>query len=118
MFFLDVGASQNPCDETYAGPAAFSDPESRALADYFTARKESIKVFFAFHSYGQYILTPFGYTKDPANNAAQLMQVGNAGAAAIRIPFGTEYSVGSTADILCKIKSNLLVLNNFCKILT
>lgn len=99
---IDVGASQDPCSETYAGPAPFSDPESRALADFFIARQDQIKVFFAFHSYGQYLLLPFGYTDERAENYEQLLQVGNAGANAIRQRFGTEYTVGSSADVLCK----------------
>lgn len=73
---LGVGASDNPCSETHAGPVAFSDPESRALRDFYEARKDDIKVYLAFHSYGQYILSPWGYTYDHVHNYDQLMQIG------------------------------------------
>lgn len=63
---------------------------------------DEIKVFITFHSYGQYILTPFAYTLEPAANYEQLKQVGNAGADAIRQRYGTEYVVGSSAEVLCK----------------
>lgn len=36
-------ASSDPCHETYAGPKAFSEPETRAIADYILANKKSIK---------------------------------------------------------------------------
>lgn len=100
-----MGATDNPCDEIYAGPRAFSEPEARVVADFFIARKNEIKIYLAFHSYGQYVLAPFGYTKEKANNYAQLMQIGNAAAAAIKERYNTEYTVGSTADVLCKFLS-------------
>jgi len=98
--WMRVGASDNPCSETHAGPRAFSDPESRALRDFYEARKADISVYLALHSYGQYILSPFGYTLDRADNYDQLMQIGNAAASAIRQRYGTEYTVGSTAEVL------------------
>lgn len=68
-----------------------------------TAHIDEIKVFITFHSYGQYILTPFAYTLDPAENYEQLKQVGNAGADAIRQRYGTNYVVGSSSEVLCKV---------------
>ena len=38
------GASGDPCDETYYGPKAFSEPETRAIRNFIMARKESMKV--------------------------------------------------------------------------
>ncbi|XP_037037661.1 zinc carboxypeptidase-like [Bradysia coprophila] len=98
--WMSVGASDNPCSETFGGPVAFSDPESRALRDFYVERKEDIKVYLAFHSYGQYILSPWGYTYDHVHNYDQLMQIGNAAADAIRVRYGTNYTVGSTAETL------------------
>jgi carboxypeptidase A4 len=39
-----LGASKNPCDETYAGSAAFSEPESKAIQDYVTSKGKIFKV--------------------------------------------------------------------------
>lgn len=72
-----VGASDNPCSETHAGPVAFSDPESTALKAFYEERKDEIQVYLAFHSYGQYILSPWGYTYDHVHNYDQLMQIGD-----------------------------------------
>lgn len=52
------GASKNPCSQTYPGLAAFSEPETKALAD-FIKSFDSIKVYLSFHSYGQMILYPY-----------------------------------------------------------
>lgn len=37
------GASLDPCHETYAGPRAFSEPETKAMADYILANKKDIR---------------------------------------------------------------------------
>lgn len=42
------GASTNPCSETYAGPNAFSEPESRLLSEYLTSLPR-LSAYFAFH---------------------------------------------------------------------
>lgn len=46
---------------------------------------------------------PFGYTHNKVENYDQQKQVGNAAAEAIRKWYGTDYKVGSTAELLCKI---------------
>jgi len=98
--WMSVGASDNPCSETFAGPVPMSDPESLALKAFYEERKDHINVYLAFHSYGQYILSPWGYTLDHVGNYDELMQIGNAAAEAIRVRYGTEYTVGSTAETL------------------
>jgi hypothetical protein len=47
------GASDYPCDETYAGEEAFSEVENRNLRDFATAHREHIKLYLTFHSYGE-----------------------------------------------------------------
>lgn len=39
-----VGASSRPCDETYAGPHAFSELETQAIGKYLLDNKDKIKV--------------------------------------------------------------------------
>lgn len=50
------GMSTNPCEETYAGPTAFSEPESRALAKFYDSVHKNVTAFISFHSYGQYLM--------------------------------------------------------------
>lgn len=55
------GTSQNPCSEVYAGSGPFSEPETRAVRDFMSRSSANFKAFLSFHSYGQYILYPWGY---------------------------------------------------------
>lgn len=67
------GASQNPCDETYAGPKPLSDVESQHLARFVEEHAAQTKLYLAFHSYGQYVLFPYGHTKVAAPNHSVLV---------------------------------------------
>lgn len=99
---LGVGASDNPCSETFGGPEAFSDPESRALRDFYVERKEDIKVYLAFHSYGQYILSPWGYTYEHVHNYDQLMQIGKI----VILSYSVYNILSASKMILCSIVSS------------
>ncbi|KAI1452228.1 hypothetical protein F4805DRAFT_448196 [Annulohypoxylon moriforme] len=57
------GASTNPCSEAYRGEAPSDTPEVQGLDKLVRELrdKSGIKLFIDWHSYGQYILSPFGY---------------------------------------------------------
>lgn len=38
-----AGASLDPCHDTYAGPRAFSEPETKAISDYIMKNRKSIR---------------------------------------------------------------------------
>ena len=61
------GSSGNPSSSTYRGPKAFSAPESRAMRDFIRSRivggRQQIKAAITFHSAGEEILWPYGYTQ-------------------------------------------------------
>lgn len=56
------GSSDSPCVDTYNGGSAFSAVESRIVRDSILKVANQTKVYLTFHSYGQYWLTPWGYT--------------------------------------------------------
>ena len=58
------GSSGNGCDETYHGTAAFSEPESAHVRDAILSVASRSKAYLTYHSYGQYWLTPWGYTAE------------------------------------------------------
>lgn len=58
------GSSSYPGDDMYRGPAPFSEPESTALRD-FVESHPNITISLSLHSYGEWILWPYGYTYDP-----------------------------------------------------
>lgn len=99
---MSGGASNNPCSDTFAGPSAFSTPETRAIRDFYGTIASRSRIFLSFHAFGQYLLMPFGHTTAQSNNHANLLSVANAGAAAIRATAGADYLVGSTAAVLCQ----------------
>lgn len=64
----EVGASRSPCSDTYCGPAAESEKETKALADFIRKNLSSIKAYLTIHSYSQLLLYPYSYAnKLPAN---------------------------------------------------
>ncbi|KAF6820090.1 Metallocarboxypeptidase A-like protein-like protein 1 [Colletotrichum plurivorum] len=100
---LPGGASTNPCSETYKGQAAGDTPEMTALKS-FTDRLASgngIKLFIDWHSYGQYILLPYGYdcSARAANHARQMTLAGGT-AAAVAQNYGTRFTYGPSCSTL------------------
>jgi len=68
------GSSGDPGSETYRGPSPFSAPETRAVSDFVASRRiggvQQIKAGIDFHTYGELVLWPYGYT--PADTAPGL----------------------------------------------
>lgn len=100
------GASSNPCSETFAGPKPFSEPEAVALANYVTSIKDKLNIYLSFHSYGQWLLSPYGHTSTEfPENYDDIQEIGKAFHDAIAgLEYKTEYVYGSTASVLCKFK--------------
>jgi hypothetical protein len=57
--YNNIGSSPDPCDDTYRGPSAFSEPEAQAIRD--LAILKSYGTHFNMHSHGDYYLYPWGY---------------------------------------------------------
>jgi murein tripeptide amidase MpaA len=93
------GASANPADETYRGPFAFSEPETQALRDFYLGH-QNIVANIDFHSYGQLVLSPWGYTVDPAPKTAFLESIGNGMADAIFDVHQMSYTAGPIGSTL------------------
>jgi hypothetical protein len=54
------GASDNPCAETYQGPAAVSEPETQAVQALVDAVRPTVLI--SWHAYGNQVLWPWGYS--------------------------------------------------------
>jgi len=61
------GSSSTKSATTYHGPSAFSAPETRAIRDFMASRRvggrQQIRTAITFHTAGEQILWPYGYTK-------------------------------------------------------
>ncbi|KAF5910538.1 hypothetical protein HPG69_004625 [Diceros bicornis minor] len=95
-----TGASQNCEDITFCGTGPASEPETQAVSSLIESQKENVVCFLTIHSYGQLILTPYGYTTNKSSNHEELIQVGQKAANALKAKHGTNYRVGASADIL------------------
>ncbi|KFQ21996.1 Carboxypeptidase O, partial [Merops nubicus] len=95
-----VGVSYNCSSEIFCGSGPESEPETRAVAQFLRRRKSDIVCYLTIHSYGQFILTPYGSTTAPPSNSEELMHVAQKAAAALMGKYGTKYEVGPTSLIL------------------
>lgn len=96
------GASKSSCAQTYRGDEVFSEPETRVVRDIMESLKGKCKMYLTLHSYGKYLLYPFGHTSELPENWKELDDVARAGADAIRKYSGgaTKYKIGSTRNVL------------------
>jgi len=104
-----VGASSDPCSQTYAGPSAESDPEIKQMLRYINESipEDTIRIYISLHSYGQYVLSPWGHTDQelPAH-FPQMMAVAKGYADALNRRYGTVFTYGSSATTLYKVSGS------------
>ncbi|XP_050521702.1 carboxypeptidase B-like [Daktulosphaira vitifoliae] len=96
----ESGASKYKCAEIFRGAKAGSEPETQAIVQYIMKDPSKFKGFLTFHSYGQYILYPWGYARRVPSDHIDLQRVGQAMAAAIKEATSFEYTVGNSASLL------------------
>ncbi|KAK4877366.1 hypothetical protein RN001_009872 [Aquatica leii] len=94
------GSSSNACSDTYKGPYAFSEVEGRNVKSYIESNKQRIKLYLTFHSYGNYLLYPWGYTSALPENHVELQSIAEDVNAAIVQAGGDEYTIGSSTNVL------------------
>nr|XP_023661569.1 carboxypeptidase B-like [Paramormyrops kingsleyae] len=95
-----VGASKNPCSDTYCGCKPESAVEVKAVADFLRKNKSIIKSYLTIHSYSQLLLFPYSYTTAPAPDHVELMRVAEGAAAALKSLYGTQYTCGPGAETI------------------
>lgn len=96
-----AGTSTNPCSDIFPGDRPFSEPETQALADYYT-RIPNLAAYLSMHSFGQMILIPPGYRTTPTWNAPTLLEVARRSIESLTARFGTPYRLGTITEIFCK----------------
>ncbi|XP_042267182.1 carboxypeptidase A1-like [Thunnus maccoyii] len=92
--FGGAGASNNPCSNTYHGPRAHSESEVKSIVD-FVKSNGNIKAFISIHAYSQLLLYPFGYTRTPARDRAELHRLARRATRDLASLYGTRYRYGS-----------------------
>ncbi len=60
--YNNIGSSPDPCEATYRGESAFSEPETMAIRDF--VENHEFMVALNYHTYGNLLLFPWGYTEE------------------------------------------------------
>lgn len=69
------GSSNQACSDVFAGPRAFSEPETRAIRDFYQKIARNTRFYISVHSYGQMVLLPYGHTTALPRNHATLVRL-------------------------------------------
>lgn len=88
-------SSENPCQETYAGPSAFSEPETRAMSNFIMEHRDRIIIYLSLHSYSQMWLMPFSSTKSKSHDYDDLLYMGRKAIESLKKSHGTHYSLST-----------------------
>jgi murein tripeptide amidase MpaA len=91
-----AGASTSCSSDTYRGTAGFSEPETQVMRNFIQANPR-IKTTMDWHSYGQLVMSPWGYTSalpTPASVAQDFQNMDNQMSFAIMAVHGVGYSAG------------------------
>jgi carboxypeptidase T len=92
------GSSGYAGSDVYRGPGPFSEPETAAIRSLFLAH--DFRALVSFHSYGQNILFPWGYSLEPSPSAAALGAIAESMAVLVAGVQGTIYTHGQASGLL------------------
>jgi murein tripeptide amidase MpaA len=73
--FGGPGSSGVQSSETYRGTAALSEKESMAIDKYLDKYNGTIKVGIDYHSFSQYLLRPWDYSRNPTDDEVALEKI-------------------------------------------
>ncbi len=87
----NIGSSPDPSSETYRGTAAFSEPETQAMRDLIN---DLLPLGgFNYHTYGGYLIYPWGYNNQPTPDQAIFQSWGAQMAGPVGYDWGRCYEV-------------------------
>jgi len=92
-----VGASHDPCSDVYQGIRGDSEPETNAVVNSIKEHSANLKSAIAIHSYGQKVLTSWGYTFDLPPDHQRLTTWGKNISQAMAKERNTRYEVGTAS---------------------
>ncbi|GAA29142.2 carboxypeptidase O [Clonorchis sinensis] len=95
------GTSPRACDDIYRGDGPASELESQALINKLTELKDQIVLYLNLHSFGQFILTPYGFARYRyPGNYNNMINLGELVQKEIQKRYNYVYRVGSASDLL------------------
>ncbi|KAL5278978.1 hypothetical protein ACFFRR_003539 [Megaselia abdita] len=108
FLWMSAGASDDPCDETYAGPYPLSEPEIEHVQNYVLPFPDDyFKIYVSLHSYGQYVLSPWGHTSEEfPENYDDMVGAAKGFADALYRRYETVFTYGSSSTVLYKVSGS------------
>lgn len=100
---LPGGGSNDPCSDTYWGPSPFSEPEVAALSGSIASLAPNVRAHIDTHSYGQWILHPWGYTSAPSPDESLFDDLGGSIEVAMEATHGVNYTHGQSYILLYQV---------------
>ncbi|XP_046803099.1 uncharacterized protein LOC111675157 [Lucilia cuprina] len=96
------GSSKTPCNEFYAGPTPFSEPETKALSEFLMDYRTQIKLFVSMQAYGQIISYPYkANTTYDSERLDDLLDVAMVGTDGLRKKGSkSRYKIDSSNDLI------------------
>jgi len=91
-FSIGFAPNKNYTSNVYSGPEPFSEPETRALRDFFTAH-DNITIALDYHSQGNVFFPAHNFIHEDAEDAIDLNLLASNMAEEIRKESGREYGV-------------------------
>ena len=98
-YFDDVGASDNPLDDTFRGPAPDSELEVQAINVLTGDPNHHFQSRLDYHNFGQLELYPWGYQQTPSQDAANLGALATSMATLAKNVDGTTYTPEQAFDL-------------------
>jgi len=92
------GSSSDQCSDTYHGPSAASEPETRVVER--VMKEASMTVYIDVHSYSELIISSWGYTRANHPRSSEYRAVGRQIQSAIRSVGGKTWREGPIAQVL------------------
>merc|ERR1719461_179366 len=92
------GSSSDQCSDTYHGPSAASEPETRVVEG--VMKEASMTVYIDVHSYSELIISSWGYTRANHPRSSEYRAVGRQIQSAIRSVGGKTWREGPIAQVL------------------
>lgn len=96
--YSNNGSSPDPASEIYRGSGAFSEPETKAIRDFFL--KKYFQAMITYHSFSQTIMYPWGYTSEAPDKEPLLGDIAARMARLILGVNGRAYSYGRAGQTL------------------
>ncbi|VDD89809.1 unnamed protein product [Enterobius vermicularis] len=98
----------NPCSDEFQGPFPFSEPESRAVRDYLLGEemRDNVDLLISLHTHGEMIILPYNHRKRTySDDYHDLRYLAKKAADKIREDGGTDYQIGTAADMIGAFES-------------